>query len=193
MNELESSLQKHFPFLQKEDLNKLLAISHHKKLQNKEVINHNNKKSAIIFFILKGMVRGFFYDENGVEKTVILKPEFTFSGTPQTPDGQVATNYIFEAINETEILLFTAEQFERRALQSINLARLYIEGLKENMHTLFSRMEMLGSKTSIERYELLIQQNPQFFQKTYNKHIANYLGITPNSLSRIIKKRSQGK
>ena len=75
--------------------------------------------------------------------------------------------------------------------QNLNLSRLYIEGLKENVFTLLFRIEILASKSPAERYEALIKHHPQFFQKTYHKHIANYLGITPNSLSRIIKRQAK--
>ena len=49
---------------------------------------------------------------------------------------------------------------------------------------------MMIDKSPEERYEELLQQSPQFFQTAFNKHIANYLGITAVSLSRIIRRKS---
>ena len=67
-----------------------------------------------------------------------------------------------------------------------------IAGLQENIQTLVFRVESLIDKLPEERYEELLERSPQFFQTAFNKHIANYLGITPNSLSRIIKRRKEG-
>ena len=49
----------------------------------------------------------------------------------------------------------------------------------------------LIDKSPEERYDALLQQSPQFFQTAFNKHIANYLGITPVSLSRIIRRKNK--
>ena len=45
-------------------------------------------------------------------------------------------------------------------------------------------LQILSAK---ERYETLLQKNPEIFQKVQLYHIANYLGIAPKSLSRIRK------
>ncbi len=43
------------------------------------------------------------------------------------------------------------------------------------------------SMTAKDRYIDLIKKNPTFLEKAYAKYIADFLGITPVSLSRIIK------
>jgi FixJ family two-component response regulator len=50
------------------------------------------------------------------------------------------------------------------------------------------RIEESLTKLPVERYINLLNKNPELFQKVFNKHIANYLGITPVSLSRIRKR-----
>jgi hypothetical protein len=49
------------------------------------------------------------------------------------------------------------------------------------------RIETLISMTAEERYLDLIKKNPTFLEKAYAKYIADFLGITPVSLSRIIQ------
>ncbi len=70
-----------------------------------------------------------------------------------------------------------------------NINRLYIAALQENIQTLVGRVEALIDQSPAERYEELLNRSPQFFQRAFHKHIANYLGITPVSLSRIINRR----
>jgi CRP-like cAMP-binding protein len=50
-----------------------------------------------------------------------------------------------------------------------------------------ARMLSMITDTAEERYEKLLQSNPEVFQHAALKHIASYLGITDTSLSRIRK------
>ncbi len=43
------------------------------------------------------------------------------------------------------------------------------------------------TKTAKQRYSEMLEKQPHILQRTPNKHIASYLGITPESLSRIRK------
>jgi len=54
------------------------------------------------------------------------------------------------------------------------------------VHKQEQQIEILNN-TAEERYQLMIAQNPEIIQRTSAKHIASYLGITPESLSRIRK------
>lgn len=182
-----------FPFLLPDDIDLLLKIGQFKTYKSKQVVVRQGQIPNVISFIFQGMIRGFQVNEEGVEKTVFLRPTHTFFSTPETIQGLQPSKYTHEAIGITEVLEFSYTAYEQLTFSNLAIARLYTEGLKEIVLTLVFRVEMLAGKTPEERYEALIHQYPQFFQKTYHKYIANYLGITPNSLSRIIKRKKKGK
>ena len=94
---------------------------------------------------------------------------------------------------QTKVLEFPFLDFIQLSEEKLPYARILLEALKENVSTLVWRVEMLAGKSPEERYEILLKHRPQFFQKAYHKHIANYLGMTPNSLSRIIKRKKEAK
>lgn len=178
-----------FEYLDTTDIQNLMNITRYKKLNNKEVIIQSGKYIPEIFLILKGMVRGYYINDRGEEKNIFLRPELTFTGAPDCLFHQRPTKYTFEAILETHILILDFNQFEEIAFNTPNLAKLYTRSLQENLQTLLFRVESLIDKVPEERYLELLERSPQFFQKAFNKHIANYLGITPVSLSRIIKRQ----
>jgi len=191
---IKEILKAQFPFLEEKSIELLISIGKIKTHKNKEVLISSGQKTDTISFVLEGMMRGFYIDENGEEKTVFLRPTRTFFAPPETIEGQKPSKYTFEAVGDTEMIHFPFLEFEKLTKTDIGIAQLFIEGLKETTLTLVFRVEGLVGKMPEERYLALIEQHPQFFQKAYNKHIANYLGITPNSLSRIIKrlKRTKG-
>ena len=186
---IQELLTSTFSFLKEEDINKLLEIGTYRKLGNKEIIIKSGENIPKVFFILKGMIRGYFTNAKGEEKNIFLRPEFTITGAPECLFHNQPTKYTFESILETELLIFNQKELQALSLQYPNFSQLYIEGLQENVLTLISRVESLIDLSPAQRYEALLQRSPQFFQTAFNKHIANYLGITPVSLSRIIKRR----
>lgn len=174
-----------------QELELLWTQAEYQKCANREIIIHKGERSQKSFFILKGLVRGYIYTPKGEEKNLFLRPEHTLTGAPDTLFEGVATKYTFEAVLETHLLVFNFPKIEQLSSEMISIAHIYIESLKENLQTLLFRVESLVYMTPEERYEALLKRSPQFFQTAFNKHIANYLGITPVSLSRIIKRRQE--
>lgn len=178
-----------FPFLSDEDVNALLEKGVYRKMQNKEIIIRRGQNIRQLFFTLSGMIRGYFINQKGEEKNIFLRPDHTFTGAPECLFHHQPTKYTFESILETELLIFEMKDLEPLMLQYPNISKVYMASLQETIQTLISRVESLIDLPPAKRYEKLLLRSPQFFQTAFNKHIANYLGITPVSLSRIIKRR----
>ncbi len=189
LTEQLSILHRTYPFLEAEDLDLLLKYGKYKQVANKEIIIPQGASQKIIFFILSGMTRGYYVTPSGDEKNLFLRPKRTFTGAPDTLFSDSPTRYTFEAIQATHLLMFRYEDIETLAKTYPNIAQLYISALKENLQTMIYRVESLVLNTPEERYESLLGRSPEFFKNAFLKHIANYLGITPVSLSRIMKRR----
>lgn len=183
-------LKSTYPFLSDDDVKALLGISEFRVCHNREVIIRSGQNVQKSFFILKGMIRGFYINKKGDEKNIFLRPEHTITGAPECLFHSQPTKYTFESILETEVLVFKFDEIKSLGQKYPNLIQVSFEALQENILTLISRVESLIDLTPEQRYEALLERSPQFFQMAFNKHIANYLGITAVSLSRIIKRRS---
>lgn len=192
LTEQLSILQQTFPFLEAEDLDLLMKHGKYRQVANREIIIHQGESRKIIFFILSGMTRGYYVTPSGDEKNLFIRPERTFTGAPDSLFSDSPTRYTFEAIQETHLLIFRFEDIESLAKTHPNIAQVYILALKANLQTLVYRVESLVLNTPEERYESLLERSPEFFKNAFLKHIANYLGITPVSLSRIMKRRRSG-
>ena len=190
--EIASLLHHTYPFLNPTTIQQLINAGKHEIYRNKQIILPAGKNSQKVFFILSGMVRGYFINQKGEEKNIFLRPEHTISGAPDSLFQNKRSKYTFESILETHLLLFSYDALQALSLQNPAINQLMIAALQENIQTLVFRVESLIDKQPEERYEELLERSPQFFQTAFNKHIANYLGITPNSLSRIIKRRKEG-
>lgn len=186
---ISTLLKETYPFLTEEDFEALLSISNIRQVSNKTILIKGGEMSKKIYFIAEGLIRGYFTNEKGIEKNIFLRQEKTITGAPNSLFNNVPAKYTFEAVGDCLLLEYAQADFQRLTESNPNFTKMYISGLHEIIKILIFRVESLIDKMPEERYEQLIDTYPQFFQKAYNKHIANYLGITSVSLSRIIKRK----
>ena len=89
-------------------------------------------------------------------------------------------------LNENCAISF--QDFQQLALENEQILQIYLHSLKEAILRLTYRIESMITMTSEERYLDLLKMNPAFLEKSYDKYVAHFLGITPVSLSRIKKR-----
>jgi CRP-like cAMP-binding protein len=188
INQIEQLLQKHCPTLSKNERIAFLEQTEYRHFESKEIILNNSLRIKQAFIILQGSIRGYFFDQNGEERNVILRSEGVFSGDANVLFLDEPKKTIFEAISPTDALIFDFTKFEKMIWENEGLMRLYINVLKDAITVLTYRVNSMASMSNEERYIDLLKKNPSFLKDTFNKHIANYLGITPVSLSRIISR-----
>ena len=186
--EIFTTLSKLFPDLTKKDINAFMGISTYKKVDKNKVIQKSGIQTKKVFLILKGTVRGYIVDEKGVETTILIRSTGIFVADTGKLFTDEPTTMTFNSIEETNILLFNYNDFESIANENPKFMQILLNALKEVITRLFYRVESLTAMTPEERYKDLLLLNPNFLKITSAKYIANFLGITPQSLSRIQKR-----
>ena len=138
-------------------------------------------------YLEKGFIRSFVFDTEGNEITlnfysannVVFEVASFFQRQPSQENFEATTDSVgwiltYEKLNNLFHALPEFREFGRAML---------VKGfIAFKLRTL-----ALINKTAEERYELLLQSNPEIFQEASLKHIASYLGVTDTSLSRIRK------
>jgi len=193
LDKAKEILRESFPFLNDDEILQFLSLCKPVKAKNKTVLIKGGELNAKTFFILEGLIRGYFTNDKGVEKNIFLRPERTLTGDPNSLFHNLPAKYTFEAVGDCHLLEIKLSEIMNLTQSNPKFSQIYIASLQEVVSTLIFRVESLIDKMPEKRYEQLIETHPQFFQKAYNKHIANYLGITSVSLSRIIKRKLENR
>jgi CRP-like cAMP-binding protein len=94
-----------------------------------------------------------------------------------------------EAIKESIVIEFNSEKLNEIYLKFPEFEAFQRKNLERHMVNLHKRILNQLQLTAQERYELFLTQYPYIEQYTPNYHIASYLGITQQSLSRIRMER----
>lgn len=170
--------------LSKEAEEQLLNIStilHIKKNKDLQAIGHTCRT---IYFINKGIARVYYYkgatditEYFAFENNLVARVESLFKGLPSNKAIQILEDAEIVAINATALfqLYDNFPDIERLARKITEAA--YVESV--------NRLESIQFHSADERYQALLQEDPNILQRIPLKYIASYLGITQVSLSRI--------
>ncbi|MEN5054154.1 Crp/Fnr family transcriptional regulator [Sphingobacterium kitahiroshimense] len=141
-----------------------------------------------VFVLTTGLLRWYFYSEDGTENNVFFSSEAdeaSIIGIPEYYADKRETKYTIEAVTDTQILMFPKDKFEELAFQHKGIFQFYIKSLKTIINILRIRTEQFCSASPSTRYEDFLKARSYITKNTNRKYIANFLGITPNSLSRL--------
>ena len=168
-----------------EDWNLIVPHLTEKELKKNQLFAQEGKKAKDIAFVLEGNLRQF-YSKDGEEKTTYFYFENHLMSSYMSCITGQPSQLSIEALTGSRLLVFTYPVLQllyNKSQQWEKFGRLIAEyiaiGLEERMVGLL----MLSPE---ERYNQLLQSNKQKILERIPQHyIANYLGITPVSLSRI--------
>lgn len=136
-------------------------------------------------FVTEGCLRQYYVDDKGQEHTMMFAFEDWWTGDMYSFLSGQPSKYHVEAIEDTTLLLIEKNQLEMLYDQIPQLNRFYRLLLQNAYVAMSERINQALSMTAEERYNSFQQRYPHFEQRLSLKHIASYLGITPESLSRI--------
>jgi CRP-like cAMP-binding protein len=138
-------------------------------------------------FIVKGSAKTFTVDEKGHEHILKLSVENWWLADFESFYQLKPSRYNIEALEDLEILQVTNAQVEE-FFTPIPAFTAMQEVIKQNYAIANqNRLHAAISYTAEERYEDLISNYPHFLQRFPQNMIASYLGISPETLSRIRK------
>lgn len=193
IDKIIQQIRVYYPDLSDENALTFLDHASYRQFKNKDLILSPDLSGTHSFLVLKGCVKGSYKDKNDQEKIVVLVAEGDFGGDSTALFNTKKGKLTFECIGKTNVIIFNFHELETISRKNEELGKLYIQSLKRTIAILTERIDTMINMTHEERYLDLLAKNPLFLKSVFDKHIANYIGITPVSLSRIIKRVEENK
>jgi CRP-like cAMP-binding protein len=170
--------------LTNQELNLIDVFFETKVLNKKEFLLHDSKICNFVGFISTGSIR-HFHIKGGLEKTCDISFENAWVTDFQSFTNNTISIMNLQALEATTVFIIKKE----------NLYNLYIEcGKYETFGRIMAEQVAqrateiamsLSSEKPEERFQNLIIKQPDLLKRVSQKYIANLLGISPESLSRI--------
>lgn len=163
------------------ELERILKLKHVKK---NEYLAYSNNHSKELFFIRKGIAKFCF---NGDGKEFIMRffeENILFSDIESYTQGKFS-KYNIIAIEDTEYFSMSFFEFEQLCLKHHKLETFFRKFMVRANLNMMDRISEILEEDAKKRYSNFIVKNPKLLERISLGDLANYLGITQVSLSRI--------
>lgn len=137
-----------------------------------------------ISYIEKGLVRQY-YIKNGKEVTEHLGVDHSIFMCIESLFKEEPSHLQVEALEPTLVYILPKAKLEAAAMRNVNIQMLYRKILEESLIQSQVHADLMRFETAPNKYKRLCEMNPQVVLRAPLTYIANYLQMTPETLSRI--------
>jgi CRP-like cAMP-binding protein len=164
-----------------------------KKLRKRQFLLNAGDVCQYTAFVEKGLLRSYSIDENAHEHVIQFAMEgwwisdmgSLFSGDPSV--------YNIEAVEDSELLLVTRAAQDEMIETMPCMEKYFRMLIQRHVVALQRRLTNTMSLTAEEKYTAMMAKYPELISRVPQQQLASYLGITPETLSRIRKSVSRHK
>ena len=179
--------------LDKEEANYFTSLLSYKEVPKKTNLLAEGKVCKYLSYVHSGTLRSYCLDKEGKESTIMFAvADWWVTDMYCYLNEKPAMMYI-ETIEDSSIFQLSRENFNKLFTDIPKFER-FFRILMQNAYTR-EQLRIIENLTltAEERYDRFINKYPQIVKQVTQKQIASYLGITPEFLSAIRKKKAQGK
>ena len=173
------------------DFELLLPLLQKKTIKKHDYILRESEVCKNIFFLINGFVRMYYMDFDGNEINYRFTSEGNFFVDFQSFLTQKPSRYYWQAMQDSEVFKLPYEDVQHLYHTSFtwnNFGRLMAEHVYLQLN---ERVDMLLFMKPKERYLYLINNYPDLLNQVSQLHLSSYIGIKPESLSRLRKRLSK--
>jgi CRP-like cAMP-binding protein len=158
-----------------------------KTFEKNEMIVSQGEISTKTYFVTEGLLRTYSIDSKGKVHIIQFAPEHWWLSERNGILFNEASDFFIDAIEPTKAILIPKDYFNNISLHVDGMHELNFAMLNNAIRFMQKRINMLLSATAEERYLDFIKLYPNLTLRVPQWMIASYLGITPESLSRVRK------
>ena len=175
--------------ISKDDESLILSAFDTITVKKKKDILVSGQTCNYLYFITKGCLRSFYVDPKGVEHIYQIRMDNNWISDLESFFSQKPSKYNIEALEDSELLRISFERMEQLYVEIPALERYFRILFQKAYINALHRLNATMWESALDRYNDMLKEHPDMFQRVPLIYIASYLGITPESLSRIRKNR----
>ena len=165
-------------------ISKAVGFSRFKVYSKGEILARDCDDAKVAGIVLNGVVRSYYIDKDGNDITQFFARE----GSICIDSGMIGfteMKAVWEALQDTTVMLFDVKDMKDLILSDENLKTLWINILESGLRYKVYREGSFLVQNATERYLEFRKRYPDLSGRVPQRYIATYLGIAPESLSRI--------
>jgi CRP-like cAMP-binding protein len=177
--------------LDEQDITLFIPIVQGKLVKKHEFLLREGEVCRNVYFLTRGFFRMFYVDLDGNEINYRFTGINNFLVDFESFLVQKPSHFYWQAMEDATLLVLPHKEIHELYKSSPawnNFGRLMAEHVYLQLN---ERVEMLLFMTPEERYNHLLNTNPELFNQVSQFQLSSYLGIKPESLSRLRKRLSK--
>lgn len=168
--------------IDKETIESIAARTQKKSVKKGEFLLRKGESSGSLFVVAEGCLRSYVVDKKGKEHVIQFAQEHCVIGDFECHINESPAVLHIDALESSEVYLFNKSDITGADAE---LTRIYNKLYHEQVCVLERRVIQLLGGTADERYLEFSRIFPSLLKRVPQKMIASYLGIAPESLSRV--------
>lgn len=191
IEQLTSLSEKNDLGLDTEILERIVKLSTFRIIGKGTLIQHIGEKTNTAALVLDGITRCYYIDSDGNDIT----RGFSITGTLCMDEGMFGYGESlteWETLTDTTLMLFNVSEIKLLINENDALKSAYIQLLENALKYKIYRENGFLVESASERYLHFRKMFPEICQMVKQQYIATYLGIAPESLSRIKRSLKEG-
>lgn len=138
-------------------------------------------------FVNKGLLRAYTSDNKGQEHIVMFASEGWWTSDFYSRLTNTPATLNIDALEDSEVFLIEKDDLDKLYEEVEKFNKLFRILLQNSVISQQQRILGAMSQTAEERYQAFLKRYPNLEQRVTQQHIASFLGVTPETLSRIRK------
>lgn len=143
------------------------------------------------FLVKSGLLRYYSIDDKGKDHILQFAPESWFVADRESAYFQKPSRYFIQALEDSTVIVLDDAFMKDFCLTHTDFVDFNDRLLHNHIRHLQDRVNQLLSFTAEERYLCFIKIYPDIMSRVPQSMVASYLGITPESLSRVRKELAE--
>lgn len=154
--------------------------------KRKEILTYAGNVEKHLYFVIDGLQRMYYLDEQNREATIIFSYTGNFGGVLDSMMQKNPSKFYYETLTPSTFLRANFQQIESLIENHPEIEIVLRKGLTLAFSGVLDRLVELQCFSSEEKFRQLLNRSPHILQIVPHKYLANYIGIDASNFSKLL-------